>query len=391
LFRAEVFFPPRTGRFTRRVHHIVVALRFFVRRRGAERSEAAMTEVLTITARTAPAPMEATRVPSLSDAELDALPFGVIALDPQGKVLTYNLAESRLARLDRAQVLGKNFFRRVAPCTATPEFEGRVRAFFSSAQPLDRFPYLFDFKFGAQQVEVELVRSPANDRVFLLINRKTFAGPRAGLPEGFAAPLQGELAPSEGDLGVLRDDAARRMLFLDTSFVTALHQTWLKVAPKAWPGFNREWGWQWGRHCVVDLEAGLLEERNTTLRELPMREAMELVSKWAGERGLGTLRFDFTPARHGVFGMTLERSAMGEAVGHADGSRCQLVEGLLEAICEHLAHRLLVAREMRCCAMGFGACTFVVASAQRKAAVEGAIASGAETLEAVVEALRASA
>lgn len=341
--------------------------------------------------RAEPAHFEAVRVPSLSDVELDALPFGVICLDPEGKVLRYNLAESRLARLDRAQVLGKNFFRRIAPCTATPEFEGRVRAFFSASLPMDRFPYLFDFKFGAQQVEIELLRAPANDRVYLLVNRTQFGGPREGLPAGFAAPLQAELAPGEAQLGVRRDEAARRVLSLDTSFVTALHQTWLKVAPKAWPGFTREWGWQWGRHAVVELEAALLEERNATLRELPMREAMELVSKWAVARGLGTLRFDFTPARHGLFGMTLERSAVGEAVGHSDVPRCHLVEGLLEAICEHLAHKLLAVREVRCCAQGFEACTFVVAAEKRKAAVETAISGGAETLEAVVEALRAVA
>lgn len=340
-------------------------------------------------ARSEPLPVEAQRIPSLSDDELDALQFGVVCLDPQGKILRYNLAESRLARLDRAQVLGKNFFRRVAPCTATAEFEGRVRAFFSSGAPIDRFPYLFDFKFGAQNVEVELVRAPGNASVYLLINRKTFASAREGLPAGFAAPLQGELAPGEKELGVLRDDVARRMMFLDTSFVTALHQTWLKVAPRAWAGFNREWGWQWGRHCVVDLEADLLETRSTTLRELPMREAMELVSKWVADRGLGTLRFDFTPAKHGVFGMTLDRSAMGEAVGPSVAPRCQLLEGLLEAVCEHLAHRVLVAREVRCCAMGFESCLFVVAASKRKAALEAAVGSGAETLDAVVEALRA--
>ena len=341
--------------------------------------------------RLAPAAFEAIRIPALSDTELDALSFGVICLDPDGKVLRYNLAEARLARLDRAQVLGKNFFRRIAPCTATPEFEGRVRAFFSASLPIDRFSYLFDFKFGAQQVEIELVRAPANDRVYLLVNRKQFAAPREGLPVGFAAPLQSELAPGEAELGVQRDESARRVLSLDSSFVTALHQTWLKVAPKAWPGFTREWGWQWGRHAVVDLEADLLEKKNSTLRELPMREAMELVSQWALARGLGTLRFDFTPSRHGMFGMTLERSAVGEAVGHSEVPRCHLMEGLMEAVCEHLAHRLLAVREVRCCAQGFDSCTFVVAAEKRKDQVEKAISGGAETLEAIVEALRASA
>jgi photoactive yellow protein len=333
---------------------------------------------------------DALKVPSLSDAELDALPFGVICLDAEGVVLRYNLAESRLARLDRAQVVGKNFYRRVAPCTATNEFEGRVRAFLTNGPPIGRFSYVFDFKFGAQQVDVELVRVPGNERVYLLINRTKFAAPRAGLPMGFAAPLQAELAPREFDLGVLRDASARRVLSVNTSFFTALHQTWLKVAPKAWAGFSREWGWQWGRHAVVDLEADLLEERLVTLREVSMRDAMERVSHWAVARGLGTLRFDFRPAKGGAFVVTLERSAVGEAAWASGTSSCALIEGLLEAVCEHLSNRLLAVREAQCCAAGFGACSFVVVSELRREPLERACAEGKD-LPQVLEALRGDA
>jgi photoactive yellow protein len=346
-------------------------------------------DALTMPPRTPAAGPPTHAVPGLSDAELDGLPYGVICLDREGRVLRYNLAESRFARLDRAQVLGKSFFRRVAPCTATPAFEGRVRAFFVGEQQVDRFPYLFDFKFGAQEVEVELVRVPANDRVYLLVGRRRFAAPRAGLPEGFAAPLQQELAPMEGDLGVLRDAAARRVLTVNQSLFSALHQTWTRVAPRAWPGFTREWGWQWGRHAVVDLEADLLEERGLTLREVSMSDAMAHVSHWGTARGLGTLRFDYRLAGQGVFAMTLERSAIGEAVGFSPVPRCHLVEGLLEAVCEHLAQRLLCVRELRCCAQGHQACTFVVAAESRRLVVEAAVARGVETVEAVVEALRA--
>jgi photoactive yellow protein len=349
-----------------------------------------MTEIaLAFPPRIDPVPFAAVKVPVMSDAELDALPFGVICLDPDGKVLRYNLAEARLARLDRAQVVGKNFFRRVAPCTATPDFEGRVRAFLVGTQLVDHFSYLFDFKFGAQHVEIELVRVPANDRVYLLVNRQKFDAARPGLPEGFAAPLQSELAPGESELGVLRDASARRSVSVNSSFFTALHQTWRKVAPKAWRGFTREWGWQWGRHAVVDLEADLLEEKTQTLRELPMREAMERVSSWAATRGLGTLRFDFTPSKHGVFGVSFDRCAIGEAVGHSDTPSCGLVEGLLEAVCEHLSQRLLAVREVRCCSQGFDSCLFVVAAEKRAPVVEQAIAAGADSLAGVVEALRA--
>ena len=328
-------------------------------------------------------------IPSLTDVALDTLPFGVICLDREGTIVRYNLAEARLARLDRSQVLGKSFFRRVAPCTATPEFEGRVRAFFNSDAPLDRFPYLFDFKFGAQQVDVELIRAPQPDRVYLLVNRRQVSAPREGLPPGFAAPLQAELAPREAETGVLRGELAQRVLTLDQSVLSALHQTCQKMAPQAWPLFTREWGWQWGRHAVVDLEAALLEDRNQTLRELPMRETMERVSQWAFGRGLGLLRFDFALASKGVFAVTLERSAVGEAAGAAGASRCQLMEGLLEAVCEHLAQRLLTVREVRCCAQGASACLFIVAADSRRAPVEKAIAGGAQTVEAVLEAVHA--
>jgi photoactive yellow protein len=339
--------------------------------------------------RALPARPPALAVPAMGDAELDGLPFGVIALDREGRVLRYNLAESRFARLDRAQVLGRDFFRRVAPCTATPAFEGRVRAFFAGAQPVDRFSYLFDFKFGAQDVQVELVRVPANDRVYLLIDRQRFGGARPGLPAGFAAPLQQELAPDEKDLGVQRDASARRVVTVDQHLFTALHQTWLKVAPRAWPGFAREWGWQWGRHAVVDLEADLLEERGLTLREVSMRDAMAHVSHWGVARGLGTLRFDYRLADEGLVAVTLERSVLGEAVGSSPVPRCHLIEGLLEAVVEHLAQRLLCVRELSCCAQGHEACSFVVVSEARRAAVEAELARGVASIAALAEVLRA--
>ena len=65
--------------------------------------------------RSSPVLVDALRVPEMSDAELDALPFGVICLDKTGTVIRYNVAEARLARLDRSQVVGKNFFRTIAP------------------------------------------------------------------------------------------------------------------------------------------------------------------------------------------------------------------------------------------------------------------------------------
>ena len=47
---------------------------------------------------------DTSKLDELRDADLDALGFGVIALDAHGTVLRYNQYESRLARLDRNQL-----------------------------------------------------------------------------------------------------------------------------------------------------------------------------------------------------------------------------------------------------------------------------------------------
>lgn len=51
-----------------------------------------------------------------SDAELDALDFGVIAFDADGLVRRYNQYESKAAGLLPARVLGQALFTAVAPC-----------------------------------------------------------------------------------------------------------------------------------------------------------------------------------------------------------------------------------------------------------------------------------
>ena len=85
------------------------------------------------------------RLTSMSRDELDQLPIGAIRLDRDGTIREYNAAEARLANLDPADVIGKNFFTEVAPCTNVQEFAGRFRAGVGSDRPAVAFPYVFRF------------------------------------------------------------------------------------------------------------------------------------------------------------------------------------------------------------------------------------------------------
>ena len=331
------------------------------------------------------------RADEATDEELDRLPYGVILLDGVGTILRYNLAEARLARVDRAQVLGKKFYGRIAPCTATPEFQGRVEQFLRdpAAPPSGRFDYVFDyvfdFRFGAQQVDVELVRAAQPGRVYLLINRRKFGGLRkdARTP----AIRQEELAPGELELGVIRDANQRREVHLPPQFFAALRHTWDRVAPKGQALFSQEWGTKWGRLAVVDLEVESLELTGKSLREIPMREAVQRLEGLLRRQGWGQLGADFTFARRGAFAVSIARGALGESLGASDVPRCHLLEGFFRAFFAHLAERLLLVREVACTAQGAAMDCFVVTGVSRKQDLERAIAQSGGDIATVLRKL----
>jgi photoactive yellow protein len=51
---------------------------------------------------------------TLDDAALDKLPFGVVRLDPAGKVERYNQPEAARSGIQRWRALGRDYFRDVA-------------------------------------------------------------------------------------------------------------------------------------------------------------------------------------------------------------------------------------------------------------------------------------
>jgi photoactive yellow protein len=335
-------------------------------------------------------PFDPLRADQRSDDELDQLPFGVICLDAAGKIVRYNLAEARFARLDRATVLGKTFFGQVAPCTARPEFQGRFQLFVKpgNTAPTDRWQYVFDFKFGAQEVDIELVRGGLPNRYYLLVNRQKFLPVRE---KPFRpAPSQADLAPGEAQAGVARDANEQRSVQISPAFFASMRATWDKVAPQGWPVFCAEWGQRWGRNVVVDLETEALEKLDRTLRELPMKTVIVMVAEYLSRQGWGQLAADFSSAKQGAFVLTLSRSALAESVGFSEVPRCHLFGGFFRAIFCHLANKLLMVREVSCAAQGHPRCSFVVASVDRRAALEAALVAGegevAKVLQRFVEA-----
>lgn len=98
-------------------------------------------------------------VGTLSAVELDALPFGAIQLDPDGKILTYNRAEEQLSGRKREDVVGKNFFSDVAPCTRVRRFYGAFQAGVDRRDLNEVFDFTFRFPGAPREVRIRMIYS----------------------------------------------------------------------------------------------------------------------------------------------------------------------------------------------------------------------------------------
>jgi photoactive yellow protein len=109
------------------------------------------------------------RLDDLTHDELDALPFGVIQVDDAGRVLLYNATESRFSGRAAAAVLGRDFFRDVAPCTDQPAFRGRFLDGVRRGGLDTGFGFTFGFEPAPVRVAVRLRQARAPGRYWILI------------------------------------------------------------------------------------------------------------------------------------------------------------------------------------------------------------------------------
>jgi photoactive yellow protein len=112
---------------------------------------------------------ELEQITRMNEHELDALPFGAIRLDKEGRILSYNMTESKLTGRDPKRVIGRNFFTDVAPCTNVQGFAGRFREGIAKGEMHVIFPYRFDFKMAPRDVSVTLFYSKKSDSAWVFV------------------------------------------------------------------------------------------------------------------------------------------------------------------------------------------------------------------------------
>lgn len=101
----------------------------------------------------------------------DRMQFGIIELDLRGTIMAYNMGEAKVSGRNAIDMIGKNFFSDIAPCTKTPEFYGRFKAGVEKGNFSARFDYLFNHEMNPVAVRVSMMMSTIDNenRVLLLI------------------------------------------------------------------------------------------------------------------------------------------------------------------------------------------------------------------------------
>lgn len=103
------------------------------------------------------------------DTDVDALDFGLVVMDADGKVTSYNREESRLSGLDPERVVGRHFFTEVGPCTNNFMVAQR----YEDEDDLDEtIEYVFTFKMAPTPVRLRMMTSRESDRRYLAIVRR---------------------------------------------------------------------------------------------------------------------------------------------------------------------------------------------------------------------------
>jgi photoactive yellow protein len=115
-------------------------------------------------------PNLATAVESLSEAEIDSLPFGAIRLTSEGVVEYYSNAERRLSGSGARNRLGLHFFEEIAPCMNNDQYRGRIdQAILRGTLDLE-FTHIGDFEDRERELTVR-VQSSSDGGYWIFMRR----------------------------------------------------------------------------------------------------------------------------------------------------------------------------------------------------------------------------
>ncbi len=103
---------------------------------------------------------------SVPPGRIDDFDFGLIVMDRDGRVLGYNQAESELSGLPAGEVIGRNFFVEVGPCTNNYLIAQR----YQDSEELDeQLNYVFTYRMAPTPVRLRLLARRGSPQQYLAV------------------------------------------------------------------------------------------------------------------------------------------------------------------------------------------------------------------------------
>ncbi len=99
----------------------------------------------------------AEKVERLSEAQINALPFGAIHLNAGGEVTFYSEAERRLSGSGDLPRIGLDFFHEIAPCMDNPDYRGRIDQAIARGTLNLEFTHIGDFEDRERELTVRIL------------------------------------------------------------------------------------------------------------------------------------------------------------------------------------------------------------------------------------------
>ncbi len=111
------------------------------------------------------------KIEQLSEAEINALPFGAIRIEhPSGTVMYYSEAERQMSGSGDLPRLGLNFFREIAPCMDNDLYRGRIEQALARGTFDVEFSHIGDFEDRDRELTVR-VQSASDGSYWVFMQR----------------------------------------------------------------------------------------------------------------------------------------------------------------------------------------------------------------------------
>lgn len=113
-----------------------------------------------------------TKLENLNRDDVDALDYGAVKVDDEGKILLYNRYEAELAGVAPTSAEGKNFFKEIAPCTNNKLFFGKFKKGVEAGELNLAFNYTFTYKMKPTNVSVQMLKNAQDNSSWIFVKKK---------------------------------------------------------------------------------------------------------------------------------------------------------------------------------------------------------------------------